>query len=950
MTEPARLARTGSKHAIARHEGSASSMPSVRHSSDSSPPQSGTASLDISASNTYDTIEPFYRDPEEEKREERRRTRLPKLEVNKKIKEIQKIHASSLNPLTATNMQEHIPDYAKEFPHHATAWNLLKSNRVCISIYICIVLSSVAMGVQLQNQDESNKNTFFTIDCFFLMVFVGEVCLKVYTFGHKYFWFYSFQMEFLCTCAAMIDLGLRYQGLEETWKNTSNACRCSRILLLSKLFMMIGEFRVLILSFRRSVLSLWGIVFIVLVVCYGSTIVCYSVVGKSREYKDNATMRDDHEKYFGSVTRTMLTLFSMAVVSDWDHIVRFVYQKQPVFCIFFIFFTIFMTLGIMNVIVGIVVDQVFAVHKDAVRYDDEKERTKYGRQLQQIVDVYLETSSERDKLITEKCMTEIAEIIEIVGGIDLPSSYSYVDLFTLLDSTGTGKINQDMFVNGILNLMFSSDGQREIQTQLTVNSIRKDIYLMRKEIHGIYYRTKAIDEKPGFSFANGAGFPFIPPPPTGHHHPPMGKTDSMVDHGHHDSRHDRFDRHGPTHRDRDRDRDPPPRAPKKDFQFQNPWQELRAALQTAATKVCKAKLRECWEKLDENLDKMDVANKPKGGIMPSMTASGADFADQEEVFFVWNKLCSAVFRESLPDLRRALHHAKGIHVKEEDLATILTYRDALARRESKVEPQQVVDAFERNDFSHALELVIDSSLARGADRNLLLNALVRLNSGPGFTPQQAPAQVMQPTSNQSNGNGETANRGKGVSNTKPDVQQVKRGQALRAVTSPGEVPPIEAEVKHLLSVLHAEASQQAKKEVNKAWEQVDKAYRANPDAKGAFGPDYTPFAQLEEMFFIRNQINNAVAQSSLPGLRRSISHAIAFGIEATTMEIEIAYRDALARQQQSNSTDLDDIKTALDSGDWWSVLEVVVDACLTTGTDRYFLSELLTKVCATVAI
>merc|ERR1719409_1880431 len=118
-------------------------------------------------------------------------------------------------------------------------------------------------------------------------------------------------------------------------------------------------------------------------------------------------------------------------------------------------------------------------------------------------------------------------------------------------------------------------------------------------------------------------------------------------------------------------------------------------------------------------------------------------------------------------------------------------------------------------------------------------------------------------------------------------------------------------------------------------------------AKPGMGPGYSPFSKQEELFFIRNQIVNAIHQESLGEIRRALTYAMAFGIDPKTIEIEAAYRDALARHQQSDGFNPKHVKQVLENGDWWSALDIIIGASLARGADRNMLLKMIGKVCMT---
>merc|ERR1712025_725301 len=65
-----------------------------------------------------------------------------------------------------------------------------------------------------------------------------------------------------------------------------------------------------------------------------------------------------------------------------------------------------------------------------------------------------------------------------------------------------------------------------------------------------------------------------------------------------------------------------------------------------------------------------------------------------------------------------------------------------------------------------------------------------------------------------------------------------------------------------------------------------------------------------------------------------------------TMEIEVAYRDALARHQMEAGFSSRSISQALERGDWWTALDEIIGASFARGADRHVLVNLISKVCS----
>merc|ERR1719265_3065769 len=67
------------------------------------------------------------------------------------------------------------------------------------------------------------------------------------------------------------------------------------------------------------------------------------------------------QRWFGSVDRSIFTLFQIVTLEDWDQVVRLVIDEFPVAWLFFIPFVILTNWTILNIVTAIVVDTVLTI-------------------------------------------------------------------------------------------------------------------------------------------------------------------------------------------------------------------------------------------------------------------------------------------------------------------------------------------------------------------------------------------------------------------------------------------------------------------------------------------------------------------------------------------------------------------------------------------------------------
>jgi len=211
------------------------------------------------------------------------------------------------------------------------------------------------------------------------------------------------------------------------------------------------------------------------------------------------------------------------------------------------------------------------------------------------------------------------------------------------------------------------------------------------------------------------------------------------------------------------------------------------------------------------------------------------------------------------------------------------------------------------------DMVVDNATAQGANVGLLLTWMARLcldwNSGmPVASPPPKSAEAPS-----------------GFNTLTSDPAAITNGNAKS-----------EDAVGSLVGILQHKALRHARQELNRAWDRLDSAYAPSydGDAKGGLGPTYNPFTMEEELFYIRNKIVTAIHQQSLVELRRALNYGLANGLSPKSLEIEAAYRDALAKHQQADGFSPEQVRDSLERCDWWTTLDVIVSTALSRGADK----------------
>mmetsp|Transcript_152700 Transcript_152700/g.270894 ORF Transcript_152700/g.270894 Transcript_152700/m.270894 type:complete len:150 (+) Transcript_152700:3-452(+) len=137
-------------------------------------------------------------------------------------------------------------------------------------------------------------------------------------------------------------------------------------------------------------------------------------------------------------------------------------------------------------------------------------------------------------------------------------------------------------------------------------------------------------------------------------------------------------------------------------------------------------------------------------------------------------------------------------------------------------------------------------------------------------------------------------------------------------------------------MLHTEASRHSSEQMSKAWEAL-----TDSEDQRSF-----PLSQSEELFFIYNQMSSAVQKKSFYDLQRALTQAIVAGLDMRTLDVEVAYRDALARCYKDPATTIRLAVDAFRRKEWYLALDLLIQVSLARGADKQSLLRVLTKIFA----
>ncbi|MBR3732018.1 MAG: ion transporter [Spirochaetales bacterium] len=253
-------------------------------------------------------------------------------------------------------------------------------------ILFVIIVNMVSMGLETVSTLSEYRQIFFIIDQVCLWIFIVEIIIKFIAYN-KDFFKYKWNIFDLVIVAVSILSSFSYFTVLRVLRifrsaRILNAIRSMRAI---KAFRFIDSLNQLKTIFTALIKSIPGIIWTCLLLMIFFYI--YAIVGTN-------SFGSDFPEYFGSLGRSLLTLFQVMSFDSWfSGITRPVLHVFPWAWVYFISFALISTYVIMNIIIGILVNSI-----EEVRSQNEDESDdSIKKQLQSISAQLAEISEKVNK-------------------------------------------------------------------------------------------------------------------------------------------------------------------------------------------------------------------------------------------------------------------------------------------------------------------------------------------------------------------------------------------------------------------------------------------------------------------------------------------------------------------------------------------------------------------------
>eukprot|EP00746_Dinoflagellata_sp_MGD_P149748 gnl/MRDRNA2_/MRDRNA2_81738_c0_seq2.p1 gnl/MRDRNA2_/MRDRNA2_81738_c0~~gnl/MRDRNA2_/MRDRNA2_81738_c0_seq2.p1 ORF type:complete len:574 (+),score=89.42 gnl/MRDRNA2_/MRDRNA2_81738_c0_seq2:120-1724(+) len=371
-----------------------------------------------------------------------------------------------------------------------------------MAVGFVIFVNAVTMGVEA-DFGVSHPMPFLVLEHLFTAIFFLELMCHWCVVGPRgYFADHMNWLDFSLVAVSVIDVWIIGPiGIDADLRMMSlfRMLRLIRLARLLRLLRMFKELTLLVSGFVASVKTLfWALIFLTIMVYIFSIFARQTIGAGGYEFNEDITFGDD-TRLFGSVDKTMLTLFVCLTEGCGMDIIHPTVMESPALFFFWATFVFFTTYGLLNLIVGCFCENAMKLANENEKEILDNRDQQRMHLLRHMKEAFSSMDDDASGTISKKEFTN-----GIMGNRNVMDALTQLGLdeeealFDTLDSDNLGVITFDQFFDGASLIMKGQETAKAkdiVSTQLTAKSIQRRMRHMDNQMHGLRKDVNSINSK-----------------------------------------------------------------------------------------------------------------------------------------------------------------------------------------------------------------------------------------------------------------------------------------------------------------------------------------------------------------------------------------------------------------------------------------------------------------------
>jgi len=347
---------------------------------------------------------------------------------------------------------------------------------------------------------QSSRSSGFinSVELAFMAFYVLELVLKLLNHGGYFFvnkdWAWNvFDTGLVCLSVYEQSLALAGvgRGSSITFMRMLRLLKLSKVLRLFRALRFLQELRLMITAIVRTLGSLfWALVFLTFMIYIFSLIILQGLTGYLQEGNAEPEVKESITQLFGSMSTTMLSLYQVTTGGDdWGRYYDTIDSSGSLYSQLFLFYIAFFTFAVVNVLTGMIVENVTGLAND-----DEQSQVIQYRKVRKAVQeearqLFFKLDRKGDGMIDREqfqCALESEEMRALMHSINLDVKDGDMFFKVLLEAGRSDHVNVNTFVDGCARM-------KGYATAIDMQSVLAEIRAIHMKLSGI---GKLVSEAP----------------------------------------------------------------------------------------------------------------------------------------------------------------------------------------------------------------------------------------------------------------------------------------------------------------------------------------------------------------------------------------------------------------------------------------------------------------------
>eukprot|EP00927_Polykrikos_kofoidii_P044375 TRINITY_DN38354_c0_g1_i1.p1 TRINITY_DN38354_c0_g1~~TRINITY_DN38354_c0_g1_i1.p1 ORF type:complete len:610 (-),score=115.20 TRINITY_DN38354_c0_g1_i1:190-2019(-) len=304
-------------------------------------------------------------------------------------------------------------------------------SRLNFVIGVIIIINTLVLGLELElgpqdaSVDINDRLIWFVIESIFICLFLGELLVRIA-------WERSHWIRSLWN---WLDLFVVVSAVVESWILPSLAAfmagsnklsmvtllRIVRIMRLIRVVRLVRMFRgmyAMVIAFQEAMSSMVWVCCIMAIGMYVCAIFTTTVIGRNPDLMDVKIARDTAKDRFGTLPRSIYSLFELMTLEGWHQVGRPLVMQRPALFLFIFAYIMVFTFGLLNMIVAVIVEKTLSSAKTLEALDSTDHTLEQVQSLLQMRELFSSNGSILDG-DSEGCVTHSQFVSAVLANEEL---------------------------------------------------------------------------------------------------------------------------------------------------------------------------------------------------------------------------------------------------------------------------------------------------------------------------------------------------------------------------------------------------------------------------------------------------------------------------------------------------------------------------------------------------